>query len=142
MRGRGTSSLPSWQTISSKNHQVPLTCPLAHATGMSRQFDIAAQSEVFDCANDEELLMKKLTCTVEALQGDTDTLMVRIPHKVVRQAGLHVGQPISVEVISGGLLIRTTLRPSPRLAQMLEAFDPLLHGGEAMATGLRGKELL
>lgn len=86
--------------------------------------------------------MKKFTCTAEALQGDARALMVRIPPKVARLAGLHAGQPIRVEVVSGGVLIRTNLQPSPRLAQMLEAFDPLLHGGEFMAVGLQGKEAL
>ena len=86
--------------------------------------------------------MKKSTCTVETLHGEAGTFMVPIPPNVVRQAGLHAGQLIRVEAVSGGVMIRTTLKPSPTLAQMLEAFDPLLHGGEVMATGLRGKEVL
>lgn len=84
--------------------------------------------------------MKKSNCTVEALQGDALALMVRIPPKVAKQAGFRAGQPIRVEVVSGGVLIRSTLQPSLRLAQMLEAFDPEKHGGEVMADRPVGME--
>lgn len=67
--------------------------------------------------------MKKSTCTVEALQVDARTLMVRIPLRVAKHAGLHAGQPIRVEAVSGGVMIRTTVKPSPTLAQKLEAFE-------------------
>ena len=49
--------------------------------------------------------------------------------------------PIKVEVVEGGVFIRAVGKPQLTLAQKLKAFDPLVHGGEVMATGRVGAEV-
>lgn len=85
-------------------------------------------------------MKKEATCIVEAIQGDPGGLMLRIPPKLAKQAGLRPSQPIWVEATPEGVMIRTSLPPSLTLAEMLDAFDPQLHGGEAMATRAIGNE--
>jgi len=86
-------------------------------------------------------MRNKATCVVERSQGDSGELLVRIPPKVAKQSGLCPDQPIKVEAVQGGVMIRTRLRPSLTLAKMLVAFDPQLHGGEVMATTPVGNEV-
>ena len=68
-------------------------------------------------------------------------LAVRITAKVAKAARLSRGQPIKVEVVDGGVFLRVTGKPKLTLAQKLKAFDPAMHGGEAMATGRIGAEV-
>jgi antitoxin MazE len=60
---------------------------------------------------------------------------------VAKAAQISRGQPIKVEVVEGGIFLRTAGKPKLTLAQKLKAFDPELHGGEAMATGRVGAEV-
>jgi antitoxin MazE len=46
-----------------------------------------------------------------------------------------------VSVQDASVLVRAVGKPKLTLAQKLEAFDPALHGGEAIATGRMGKEV-
>ena len=68
-------------------------------------------------------------------------LAVRLPSKVAKAARISRGQPIKVEVVKGGIFLRTAGKPKLTLAQKLKAFDPEVHGGEAMATGRVGAEV-
>jgi antitoxin MazE len=68
-------------------------------------------------------------------------LAVRITAKVAKAARFTRGQPIKVEVVEGGVFLRTAGQPKLTLAQKLKAFDPTLHGGEAMSTGRVGEEV-
>ena len=62
-------------------------------------------------------------------------LAVRITAPVAKAARFSRGLPIKVEVVDGGVFLRTAGEPKLTLAQKLKAFDPAIHGGEVMATG-------
>ena len=68
-------------------------------------------------------------------------LAVRITAPVARAARFARGLPITVEVVEGGLFVRVAGKPKLTLAQKLKAFDPKVHGGEAMAGGRVGAEV-
>lgn len=68
-------------------------------------------------------------------------LAVRITAPVARAARLSRGQPVTVEVVEQGVLIRSAGKPRLTLAQKLKAFDPKIHGGEIMASGRVGAEV-
>ena len=68
-------------------------------------------------------------------------LAVRITAPVAKAARFSRGLPIKVEVVEGGVFLRTLGKPKLTLAQKLKAFDPDIHGGEVMATGRIGAEV-
>ena len=68
-------------------------------------------------------------------------LAVRITAPVARAARFARGLPITVEVVEGGIFVRAAGKPKLTLAQRLKAFDPQVHGGEAMAGGRVGAEV-
>lgn len=74
------------------------------------------------------------------LQRWGNSLAVRIPAAVARSARLKVGQPVEVSAQDSNVLVKAIGRPRLTLTQKLAAFDPVQHGGEAMATGRVGKE--
>jgi antitoxin MazE len=43
--------------------------------------------------------------------------------------------------VEGGFFVRVAGKPKLTLAQKLKQFDPQVHGGEAMPSGLFGKEV-
>ena len=61
-------------------------------------------------------------------------LAVRITAPVAKAARFARGLPIKVEVVEGGVFLRSMGKPKLTLAQKLSAFEPAVHGGEAMAT--------
>jgi antitoxin MazE len=64
-----------------------------------------------------------------------NSLGVRLPAAVAREARLRADQRVHVSV-EGRQVVITQLEPSaPTLEERLAAFDPARHGGEAMATG-------
>ena len=69
-------------------------------------------------------------------------LGVRITAPVARAARFARGLPITVEVVDGGVLVRAAGKPKLTLAQKLKAFDPQVHGGEAMVSSPAGAEVL
>jgi len=75
------------------------------------------------------------------LQQWGNSLAVRIPAAVARSARFKVGQPVEVSAQDSNVLVRPVGEPRLTLAQKLAAFDPIRHGGEAMATGRVGKEV-
>ncbi len=85
-----------------------------------------------------------MTATVsveQTVQEWGNGLAVRITAPVAKAARFTRGLPIKVEVVEGGVFLRATGKPKLTLAQKLKAFDPALHGGEAMATGRIGAEV-
>jgi antitoxin MazE len=69
-------------------------------------------------------------------------LGVRITAGVAKAAHFAQGLPVTVEVVEEGILVRpAAAKPKLSLAQKLKAFDPAVHGGEAMAGGRVGAEV-
>ena len=69
-----------------------------------------------------------------------NSLGVRIPSAVARAAQLKANQPVKLTVENGRVII-TPQSPKPlTLAERLERYDPVLHGGEAMAAPPIGAE--
>lgn len=69
-------------------------------------------------------------------------LGVRITAPVAKAAKFARGLPVTIEVVDGGILVRPAAsKPKLTLAQKLEVFDPVLHGGEALADGRIGAEV-
>jgi antitoxin MazE len=86
----------------------------------------------------------QMTATVsveQTVQEWGNGLAVRITAPVAKAARFTRGLPIKVEVVEGGVFLRTVGKPKLTLAQKLKAFDPVIHGGEAMATGRVGTEV-
>lgn len=65
-------------------------------------------------------------------------LALRLTRPMARAAGVAEGSPIRITVEPGRIVIETETEPT--LDQMLAAFDPARHGGEAMADGATGTE--
>lgn len=70
-----------------------------------------------------------------------NSLAVRIPAAVARSARFAVGQPVEVTVEDDGVVVKPVGEPKLSLAQKLALFDPVKHGGEAMATSRVGVEV-
>lgn len=86
--------------------------------------------------------MAAATVSVEqTVQEWGNGLAVRITAPVAKAARFTRGLPIKVEVVEGGVFLRTAGKPRLTLAQKLKAFDPAIHGGEVMATGRIGPEV-
>lgn len=78
----------------------------------------------------------------QTVQSWGNGLGVRITAPVAKAAKFARGLPVTVEVVDEGILVRPAAsRPKLTLAQKLKAFDPVRHGGEAMADGRVGKEV-
>jgi antitoxin MazE len=84
--------------------------------------------------------MAAVVSVEQTIQEWGNGLAVRITAPVAKAARFTRGLPIKVEVVEGGVMLRTAGKPKLSLAQKLKAFDPEIHGGEAMATGLVGAE--
>jgi len=69
-----------------------------------------------------------------------NNLGVRLPAAVAREAQLHADQRVRVAVEQGRVVITPLLDAPLTLEQRLARFDPLRHGGEAMATEAVGAE--
>jgi len=76
------------------------------------------------------------------LQRWGNSLAVRIPAAVARSARFTVGQPVEVSAQDSNVLVKAIGKPRLTLAQKLAAFDPVRHGGEAMATARLGQEVV
>lgn len=65
-------------------------------------------------------------------------LALRLTKPMAKTAGVTEGSTVRVTVKPGRIVIETEVEPT--LDQMLAAFDPSKHGGEAMADRPLGKE--
>ncbi|MGB9150649.1 MAG: AbrB/MazE/SpoVT family DNA-binding domain-containing protein [Burkholderiales bacterium] len=75
------------------------------------------------------------------LQQWGNSLAVRIPSAVAKSAGFKVGQPVEVSAQDAAVMVVALGERRLTLAQKLAMFDPEQYGGEAMVTGLAGKEV-
>ena len=71
-----------------------------------------------------------------------NSLAVRIPSSVAKSAGFRVGLPVAVSARDSAVLVAAAGEPRLTLRQKLALFDPVRHGGEAMATVRIGNEEL
>ena len=71
-----------------------------------------------------------------------NSLAVRIPAAVARSARFRVGQPVVVSAEESNVVVRAIGAPKLTLAQKLSAFDPALHGGEALSANAVGNEAI
>ena len=84
-------------------------------------------------------MAKTATLTV---QQWGNSLAVRIPAAVARSARFSVGQPVEVSAQESHVLVKRLGEPKLTLAQKLAAFDPAVHGGEAVGSRPVGNEIL
>lgn len=85
--------------------------------------------------------MTAIVSVDQTIQEWGNGLGVRITAPIAKAARFARGLPIKVEVVEGGVFLRAAGKPQLTLAQKLKAFDPVLHGGEVMATGRIGAEV-
>lgn len=85
--------------------------------------------------------MHTATTADQTIQEWGNGLGVRITAPIAKAARFARGLPVRVEVVEGGVFIRTAGKPKLTLAQKLKSFDPAVHGGEVMATGRVGAEV-
>jgi antitoxin MazE len=85
--------------------------------------------------------MKGMIAAEQTVQEWGNGLGVRITAPIAKAANVVRGTPIKVEVVEGGFFVRVSGKPKLSLAQKLKQFDPQVHGGEAMPSGLLGKEV-
>ena len=69
-----------------------------------------------------------------------NSLGVRLPAAVAREAHLHVDQRVRVSVQRGQVVIRPVTDAPLTLEQRLARFDSARHGGEVMASKAIGAE--
>jgi antitoxin MazE len=69
-----------------------------------------------------------------------NSLGVRLPAAVARDAHLHVDQRVRVSVEGAQVVITPVADAAPTLEQRLARFDPVRHGGEVMASKNIGAE--
>ncbi|MFZ5773918.1 MAG: AbrB/MazE/SpoVT family DNA-binding domain-containing protein [Thermodesulfobacteriota bacterium] len=63
-----------------------------------------------------------------------NSLGIRLPAAVAREAHLRADQRVRLTVEEGRVIISALAEEPPTLEQRLARFDPARHGGEAMAT--------
>lgn len=69
-----------------------------------------------------------------------NSLGVRLPAVVAREAHLHVDQRVRVSVEAGRVIITPIIDEPLTLEQRLTRFDPARHGGEIMVSQPLGAE--
>ncbi len=85
--------------------------------------------------------MRSTVKAQQTVQEWGNGLAVRITAPVAKAARFARGSPVIVEVVEGGVMVRRAGKPKLTLKQKLKAFDPKIHGGEAMASGRAGAEV-
>ena len=73
-----------------------------------------------------------MTSAVLDLKQWGNSLGVRLPASVAREAHLHVDQRVRVSVENGQVVITPITDVHMTLEQRLACFDPTIHGGEVM----------
>ncbi len=69
-----------------------------------------------------------------------NSLGLRLPARIAREAHLQADQKVRIVVDHGRVIITPIFQPELTLAQRLAKFDPKQHGGEVMFDDLRGAE--
>ncbi|MCK9986107.1 MAG: antitoxin MazE [Azoarcus sp.] len=81
-----------------------------------------------------------MTEAIVAIKYWGNSLGVRLPAAVVREARLNAGQQVRITVEDGRVVITPLAQKNLSLEQRLAGFDPQRHGGEAMARPVLGAE--
>lgn len=63
-----------------------------------------------------------------------NSLGVRLPAKIAREAKLETDMLVDIRVENGKVIIEPAANKNLSLEQRLELFNPEIHGGEAMET--------
>ena len=79
-----------------------------------------------------------MNTTVSQISAWGNGLALRLTKPMAKTAGVAEGSAVRVTVKPGRIVI--DIETDPTLDQMLAAFDPTVHGGEAMAGGAVGAE--
>ena len=79
-----------------------------------------------------------MSTTVSQISTWGNGLALRLTKPMAKTAGVAEGSAVRVTVKPGRIVVET--ETDPTLDQMLAAFDPKKHGGEAMAGGAVGVE--
>jgi len=79
-----------------------------------------------------------MSTSVSQISAWGNGLALRITKPMAKTAGVAEGSAVRVTVEPGRIVIETEVEPT--LEQMLAAFDPRQHGGEAMADKAVGVE--
>lgn len=69
-----------------------------------------------------------------------NSLAIRVPAALAREARLTLGQPVRLALKEGAIVVQAVGEPELTLAQRLARFDANVHGGEMMADAPRGAE--
>lgn len=69
-----------------------------------------------------------------------NSLAIRVPAALAREARLTLGQPVRLALEAGAIVIQAVGEPELTLAQRLARFDAAVHGGEMLADSPRGVE--
>lgn len=69
-----------------------------------------------------------------------NNLGVRLPQAIAREANLHADQQVRISVEDGRVVIEPLPVAALSLEDRLKRFDPVRHGGEAMAVTPVGAE--
>ncbi len=74
--------------------------------------------------------MKEVTLDIKKWGN---SLGVRLPAVIAREAHLHTNQSVKISVINKQVVITPILDAPLTLEQRLKSFDPVRHGGESMS---------
>lgn len=81
-----------------------------------------------------------MTEAILAIKHWGNSLGVRLPAAVAREAHLDADQQVRITVEDGRVVITPLAPETSSLEQRLARFDPKKHGGEAMASPTVGSE--
>ena len=81
-----------------------------------------------------------MTEAILAIKHWGNSLGVRLPAAVAREAHLDADQQVRITVEDGRVVITPLARENLSLERRLERFDPKRHGGEAMTSPNVGAE--
>lgn len=70
-----------------------------------------------------------------------NSLAVRIPAAIAKDAHFEEGVPVELSVDDGGVIVKALGQKKLSLAEKLRMFDPAKHGGEVMAVSRVGAEV-
>lgn len=83
----------------------------------------------------------KHQATTGAVNVWGNSLALRLSKVIASTAGMEAGTPVRITAQRGRLIIEAE-EQEPSLSDMLRAYDPTRHAGEAMAFSPIGKEIL
>lgn len=81
-----------------------------------------------------------MSATISQISEWGNGLALRLTKPMAKAAGVAAGTPVRVTVMPGRISIEAETEPT--LEQMLAKFDPVKHGGEIMAGGPVGAEVI